>query len=181
MGTRHLVCVKLNGDYKVSQFGNMGGQPQAAGVGCLKHLKEILLDLNGFKDKLDLVELVVYDENAPYNEEIEIVIPAYNVLDIIKKANTTIKFYPSLEYAGDSSCDWVYVIDLDSHKLKVYKGNNKDSDKEAKEFSQFVPVKERNLGFRAVTLLNEYDLNQLPDSQVFIDYYDKLEQNEEDM
>lgn len=178
MGTRHLVCVKLHGEYKISQFGSMGGQPQAAGVGCLRHLKAILLDVEQFKRQLNWVELVQADEDGPYDEDVQVVIPAHTALNLINTAESKIKFYPSIEYAGEYSCEWVYVIDLDDNSFKVYKGRNKDESKEAKEFSQYVP--ENNLGYRAVTLLNKYDLDNLPNIDDFKQYYEKIERDEAD-
>lgn len=178
MGTRHLVCVKLNGDYKVSQFGSMGGQPQAAGVGCLNHLKEILVDVERFKRQLDWVQLVQFEDNRPYDESVQVVIPAHTVLNVINNTDKTIKFYPSIEYTGEYSCDWVYVIDLDDHSFKVYKGKNKDKSKEEKDFAQYIPAK--NLGYRAVALLNQYDFDKLPTVDEFKKYYDNLEKEEDE-
>lgn len=178
MGTRHLVCVKLNGDYKVSQFGSMGGQPQAAGVGCLKHLEEILKDVDSFKRQLDLVELVPYNEDNPYDDSIQIAIPAHAILKIINTADSKIKLYPNIEYAGESSCEWVYVVDLDDCSFKVYKGKNKDADKEEKDFTQYIP--EKNLNYRAVVLIDKYELTALPKPEVFKEYHDRLEKEEDE-
>lgn len=177
MGTRYLTCVKLNNDYKVSQYGGMGGQPQAAGVGCLTHLKDILLDLERFKSQLNFVHLIPYDDEEVINQEATFVLPAHTVLKVINNTEKDIKLYPSIEYAGESSCDWVYVVDLDDHSFKVYKGQNKDESKEEKEFTKYIP--EKNLGYRAVSLLNKYDLDNLPSIDEFKQYYDELETDEE--
>lgn len=178
MGTRHLVCVKFNQEYKVSQFGSMGGQPQGAGVGCLNHLKSIVQNLEKYKQQLSLVELVQYNENDFYNPEVQTAIPAHTILKLIHETNKTIKFYPSIEYAGDCSCDWVYVVDLDDNSFKVYKGKNKDADKEEKDFTQYIP--EKNLDYRAVALFEKYALNALPDPETFKAYHDRLEREEDE-
>ena len=178
MGTRHLVCIKLNEEYKVSQYGGMSGHPQIAGVGCLNHLNDILPHLDIFKEKLKFVELVEYDEDNPYNDEIQVTIPTHTVISVVYKTEQPLKFYPNIAYAGEFSCDWVYVIDLDEHLFKVYKGKNKDAEKEEKAFAQYVP--EKNAGYRAVALLQAYPFNNLPDIDDFKQYYDDLEQAEEE-
>jgi hypothetical protein len=178
MGTRHLVCVKFNQEYKVSQFGSMGGQPQGAGVGCLTHLKDILSDLERFKKQLNFVHFIPADDEEVINTEATFVLPAHTVLKVVNEIEKDIKLYPSIEYAGESSCNWVYVVDLDDHSFKVYKGKNKDESKEAKEFTQYIP--ENNAGYRAVALLNRYDLDNLPNIDDFKKYHDDLERSEGD-
>jgi len=177
MGTRYITCVKLDGEYKVSQYGGMGGHPQSAGVGCINHLKEIIPHLEKFKSQLNFVQLIPYDDEDVINTEATFVMPAHTVLKAVNETAKNIKLYPSIEYAGESSCDWVYVVDLDEEMFKVYKGKNRDISKEAPEFTQYVP--KENLGYRAASLLQQYPFDKLPDIEEFKKFHDDLEKQEE--
>lgn len=48
MGTRNLTCVKIDGDYKVAQYGQWDGYPSGAGTDILRLLQNLVL-----LDKLD--------------------------------------------------------------------------------------------------------------------------------
>lgn len=172
MGTRHIVCIKLDNEYKVSQFGSMGGHPDGAGISCINRIRNILDNLGEFKQKLKNVELVEYDEKVPYNQEIEIVIPASNVIDLIANSSKKIKLYPSIEYTGDSSCNWAYVLDLDENKFKVYEGQNEDKSKEAKEFAKYANPKST---YCAVSEVKSYDIFNLPSKEDFLKFYHDIE------
>ncbi|MBD0542281.1 hypothetical protein HPJ54_05685, partial [Acinetobacter baumannii] len=39
MGTRHLICVQHNNEYKVAKYGQWDGYPSGQGVGILEFLK----------------------------------------------------------------------------------------------------------------------------------------------
>ncbi len=176
MGTRHLICIKHEGMYKVSQFGSIGGSPEGAGVSCINKIKNILNNLEDFKQKLKNVELIEYDEDNPFNKEVKIVIPASNVIDIIASSSNNIKLYPSIDYTGDSSCDWVYVLDLDENKFKVYEGQNQDKSKEAKEFYQYANPESK---YYAVSELKSYNIFDLPTEEIFLKFYHEIEKTRE--
>lgn len=174
MGTRHLVCVKLDNEYKVSQFGSMGGYPDGAGVRCIASIKTIINQLEEFKQRVRAVELVEYDENNPI-EDITMVLPAAKVLELILTTNEKVKLYNNIEFTGSSSCDWVYVLDLDNNQFHVYEGNNRRKQKEAPEFSGYVPKGSKNY---AVSKVESYDIFNLPTEESFVYFYREKEINE---
>lgn len=48
MGTRNLTIVKLDGEYKVAQYGQWDGYPGGQGLRCLSFLR-LLMDPEKFK------------------------------------------------------------------------------------------------------------------------------------
>ncbi|MHC5949058.1 hypothetical protein ACVXZ3_04645 [Providencia hangzhouensis] len=42
MGTRHLICVAKDGDYKVAQYGQWDGYPSGQGLTLLTFLRDKL-------------------------------------------------------------------------------------------------------------------------------------------
>ena len=54
MGTRNLTMVYLNGEYKVAQYGQWDGYPEATGCLILKFLTGVKLDY--FKKAIEKVK-----------------------------------------------------------------------------------------------------------------------------
>lgn len=174
MGTRHLVCVKLDNEYKVSQFGSMGGYPDGAGVRCIKAIEDIIKNLEGFKQRVRMVELVEFEEDNQI-DDVTMVLPAAKVIELINTTDEKVKLYNNIDYTGSSSCDWVYVLDLDENQFHVYEGHNRDKSKEAPEFAKYVDERSKN---RAVTKIESYDIFNLPEAKDFIYFYQEKEINE---
>ncbi len=151
MATRHLICVYVNGKYKVAQYGQWDGYPDGQGVDILSFLKKANISL--FKEK------VLHNTNFITDKELDetwVEAGAKKEDDgfvSIGIADKHEKLYPSLSrntgakileliygaedgeiiplsnrlsFAQDSLfCEWGYVIDLDKNTFEVYEGFNK--------------------------------------------------------
>lgn len=58
MGTRSLICVFKDGEYKVAQYSQWDGYPEGHGIGVLKFLTKEM-DRNLFETKLNMVRYIV--------------------------------------------------------------------------------------------------------------------------
>lgn len=66
MGTRHLICVVLDGDFRVAQYGQWDGQPHGAGAEVVRFLRRV--DLETFKARVRACRLVTRNELASCGE-----------------------------------------------------------------------------------------------------------------
>lgn len=154
MGTRHLIVVKSNKKTKVAQYGQWDGYPEGQGVEILHFLKTSNLSL--FKRMIDGLSFYKSDKeheglDVDTNPELSRDTSA-KLLNLIY-AGSVRKVIDSEEFADDSLfCEWCYVIDLDKNTLEVY--------------SDFGNPEIR---FHALTLVNSFDLQNLPSEEVFIE------------
>ena len=44
MGTRSLIAVQLDGEYKIAQYSQWDGYPEGQGLGCLNFLKTCMVE-----------------------------------------------------------------------------------------------------------------------------------------
>jgi hypothetical protein len=143
MGTRHVTCVFLDGEYKVAQYGQWDGHFSEQGKKILTFLK--YADIEIFKMKLrnnihhvnklyieTLYNNIKYKSNT--GSAFEALYPSLSrdtgsgILDIIYSStpDTEILIELSLDFALDSMwCEYGYVIDLDKNTFEFYKGLNK--------------------------------------------------------
>ena len=151
MGTRGLVAVYKNGEYKIAQYNQFDSYLSGLGVEVLTFLKETIKNkkLNDFSKNLDLINSISNDEyeklwndlgiksnngfvtleesekfysKYPYLERSSII----DLLKAVVKMDKEIIIKNNIDFAKDSLfCEWGYVIDLDHRYLEIYKGFNK--------------------------------------------------------
>lgn len=56
MGTRHLICVVLDGNFRVAQYGQSDGQPDGVGAEVVRFLRRV--DLETFKARVRACRLI---------------------------------------------------------------------------------------------------------------------------
>ena len=61
MGTRHLICVVKNGEYKVAQYGQWDGQPSGQGADILNFLKNEM-DRAKFNNQIEALSFATEEE-----------------------------------------------------------------------------------------------------------------------
>ena len=182
MGTRHLICVVKNGEYKVAQYGQWDGYPSGQGKDILNFLNSEEFDLEVFRKKVDQVRWLTEEEiktiNSMRNWQGKYPYLSRDcgadILNHIFNSDEPLTVNDSLSFAGDSLfCEWAYVINLDNDTLEVYSGFNKQPLKEDERFygcensdsKEYYPVK----------FVKEYDLHNLPSDKEFIDELEKDE------
>lgn len=198
MGTRHLIGVVLDGDFKVAQYGQWDGYPTGQGVDVLNFCKTA--DLDSFRDEVRKVRFTTEEDKdtikarwaevgaddsgwvtmaqsdkfyadprfAPLSRDV-----SANVLSLI--AEGKVEFLnDSRDFGKDSLfCEWAYVIDLDENVLECYKGFQKDTP----TLGRWAGLRDDESDYAAVTLAAEFALDALPDEEAF---YAALGEDEDD-
>ena len=103
-----------------------------------------------------------------------------------KEFNNTIYLYDDSDFGKDSLfCEWAYCINLNTNKLECFKGFNEDK---SKEHERFVTKQEEidehynyenSTKYYGITLIKEYDLDNLPTREEFIEELEQQEKDEE--
>lgn len=193
MGTRHLIAVVKDNEYKVAQYGQWDGYPEGQGIKILKFLKTN--DIDKFSDKVDNCKFItdnkfwneLYEELdiSPNNgcitfDEADRIKAKYpqldrdmgaGVLDYIMNNNEII-LKNSIDFAEDSLfCEWGYVIDLDKNTFEVYRGFNKSPLDNNERFYN-LGVKDDN-GYYPVKHIISFYLKSLPIEEKFLSYFDE--------
>ena len=101
-----------------------------------------------------------------------------------KEFNNNIYLEDESDFGKDSLfCEWAYCINLNTNKLECFKGFNKDKSKEHERFATKQEEIDEYYNYEnatkyyGITLVKEYDLDNLPTREEFIE---ELEQQEKD-
>jgi hypothetical protein len=171
MGTRHLTIVRLDGEYRVAQYGQWDGYPQGQGATILEFLDS--WNRPEFEAKVRTSSFITPDDAKAIDNEIKALprgvdwqrkYPALTrdtgakILRLIHDAEPGLKLKNSISFAGDSLfCEWAYVLDLDANTLEVFKGFNKEPLPQGERFAS-VPDLEKSDGYHPVRMVARYDL-----------------------
>lgn len=191
MGTRHLIAVVKNNEYKVAQYGQWDGYPEGQGVRVLKFLQEN--DINHFAKQIDKCRFIT-DENFFKKAYEELGIVSNNGFITMEQSGIFNAKYPQLNrdmgaaildyimnhddvilknditFADNSLfCEWCYVIDLDKNTFEVYEGFNKSP---LSEYERFYSNKCEN-GYYPVKHVISFSLNSLPSEEKFLSCFDE--------
>ncbi|SHJ57254.1 hypothetical protein SAMN02745136_00421 [Anaerocolumna jejuensis DSM 15929] len=187
MGTRGLVCVQKDGEYKVAQYGQYDTNPYGSGVCILKFLKNVNLRVL----ESDISECVFYTKEqlqeilseykpgtmifgVPWHREL-CGITFEEILSLIMFGNLR-SLKNNSEFAQDSLfCEWGYVIDFDKRTFEVYKGFNKRNLTKKDRFYKGKSTEE----YKPIKLARSYSLNALPTEEEFLDFFYPDEDGEE--
>lgn len=186
MGTRHLIAVVVDGEYKVAQYGQWDGYPKGQGVVILNFLREHSLEvlttkvrqckylpektINALWKKYGAVDGSISLDKA---EKMKKDYPELSrdtgakILDLIYSSKKGLGLEDSLDFAKDSLyCEWAYVIDLDKRTFEVYKGFNKKPVNKSERF-QSEPQKGKEEQYYPVRLVQTFSLDKLPPVEEF--------------
>ena len=202
MGTRHLICVFSDGEYKVAQYGQWDGYPEGQGVDALNFLlHEFKRDV--FLEKLKMVSFGTQEqlmaqwkecgaddsgwvsfevsnlhrEKYPENSRDT----GAKILKIIQETEKPLLLCNSLDFAADSLfCEWSYVIDLDKNTFEVFKGFNTEPLNENERFYHLkYDPKHRTEKYYPVRLVESFNLNNLPTVEEFLNKFRDEEKDED--
>ena len=181
MGTRHLICVVSDEEFKVTQYGQFDGDPENQGADIARFIHQHF--------RTDAWETFVKNVNAcsyltaeTYQQcwvdaganpgepadaktmdRFKVLFPQLaretgaKILSLILEEPQQLE--DSLGFAGDGLfCMWSYVIDLDNSRLEVYAGL-KDVEPQGR-FASFESVHEN---YGPVTLVCASSFDELPD------------------
>ena len=194
MGTRNLISVFKDGNFKVAQYCQWDGYPSGQGADILKFLKSA--DMSKFRAQVDKVDWVTQEQMKEAVRKIGIDPEARFITmaqsDKLKEAHPEwsrdtgagilslvlerddLKLKNAVDFAADGLfCEWAYVVDLDNNKLSVYSGFNKGDGHG--HFSHLAPSEDK---YAVVGLVKEYPLDSLPEKDQFVQ---ELEPSEDDV
>lgn len=190
MGTRHLIAVKIDGEYKVAQYGQWDGYPEGQGIDTLHFLR----DKGGTSQKFQqavrncffisdkelnfLYKRYGADDNGMIRlkdaERMDKDYPQFSrdtgaeILRLIQNSADGIRLHDSLSFAADSLfCEWAWVIDFDTGTFEGYDGFNQNPLNEADRFF-FLDTPDGVDGYHPVRLVASWSLNALPSDDEFV-------------
>ncbi len=177
MGTRHLIAVYIDGEYKIAQYGQWDGYPRGQGVTCFEFIKT-LLDANiveEFKEKVRATQWMTETEIDNIDEQIDNGSISENqypelsrdtggkILSLVLEKPAGIKLINDITFAAASLvCEWVYVLDFDTNTFEVYKGFNKISLYECDRFYFLKDKEDKDAEYHGVKMLASWKLDELP-------------------
>ena len=197
MGTRHLIAVVLDGEYKIAQYGQWDGYPSGQGVSVLSFLNNLIEHeaVSVFKNQLKRTSFLTDAEIEEFdnatteklkedkNYDWTSAFPHLSrdagakILQMVLLADESLKLKNSIDFALDSLfCEYAYIIDLDTMKLEVYKGFNKKRVANGRFKSKDVPKRSdgANPEYTCVRLYKTFDLNNLPTREEFLKALSKI-------
>lgn len=150
MGTRNLIAIVKNGVVKLAQYAQWDGYPTGEGQGNKIRKFLIKTNLEEFSQKVDTLSwasedyiddqmsmnglvsgLMTYQESQKFNA----LFPEWgrdigsDILQLIMD-RSNLKVVDCSEFIQDkTSCEWAYVIDMDSHTLSIFKSGSKIPNK----------------------------------------------------
>lgn len=189
MGTRHLIAVQIDGQYKVAQYGQWDGYPSGQGLDVLAFCRT--MDRKAFERKVraaqwisaeELTRLwreagasedgfIAYDKAQAFSKrrpELSRDTGA-DILSIVMNSDDGIQLKNSIAFAADSLfCEFAYVIDLDGGTLEVFKGFNEKPLQAGERFASLPITDDCAKGYSQVKLMKAYRLDQLPTNDDFL-------------
>lgn len=177
MGTRHLIAVKLDGQYQIAQYGQWDGHPSGQGADVLDFLGK--WDRPTFEAKLRAAHWMTDADYQTNNARIkrenivdwQRIWPELSrdtgakILQLVQDAEPGIKLRNQIDFAANSlMCEWGYVIDLDANTLEIFKGFQKNPLPEGDRFAGFVPEDKDEAvdGYHPIRCIALYTLDDLP-------------------
>ena len=194
MGTRHLLAVQIDNEYKIAQYGQWDGYPDGQGASILEFL---LGDYKKqkFIDQLRKLSWITGEEHEarwaecgkkPDAEWVDMEISGKftkkwpelgrdcgsGILRYIQESDEPLKLKDNIDFAKDSLfCEWAYVVDIDKGTFEVFSGfNTKPLDTSERFYTEEPPELSHDGGmeYYPVRLIKSYQLDKLPTQTAFI-------------
>ena len=176
MGTRHIIAVQVDGEYKIAQYGQWDGYREGQGLTVLRFLQGV--DHKAFADKCRKLT-VLSDDAASEIDRIPDWPEVYphlsrdagaKILHMVDKASEPLALSLHPEFALDSlMCEFAYVIDFDANTFEVFEGFNK----KPVATGRFVGGMRDGGNYGPVNLVQQWPLDALPTEDEFLSGGDK--------
>lgn len=165
MGTRNLIAVVLDGEFKVAQYCQWDGYLSGQGNGILEFLNNESFDLEIFKDQLRKCVFLQEGQElefSPYTSRDT----GSDILSLIytERELNQIELIDISKFAADGLfCEFAYVLDLDNEILEVYEGfAKKNENKIPDRFSHLTEYIDPDSDYGMVELWFTIPFNELP-------------------
>lgn len=204
MGTRHLIAVQHEGQYKIAQYGQWDGYPEGQGFsvlkflavkGNIKRLRAALAKVRFFEPEGRDKEFIdSYSANAPEwsdqpdlrTEEQKRWFDTYitrdlgaDILENVAASNDEeIILRNSIDFAEDSSCEYAYVIDLDKNTFEAFEGGNQEALDPSERFA-LRQKSQVERDYMPVRLVKSWPLDALPSEADLVQAFAIEEEEEE--
>lgn len=198
MGTRNLTAVRIDGEYKVAQYGQWDGYPEGQGMTALHFLRD-KMELEQFKTALRKCSYIGEEEyNALWKsvgadgsgwvtmEQSNAMKKAHpqfsrdtgaDILEIIQNHPDGMKLQDQLPFAADGLfCEWAWVVDFDAGTFEGFDGFNQTP---LTEEDRFYFLREHEEGdYHGVRLAAKWDLDALPTDEDFLAAFKEEDEEE---
>lgn len=176
MGTRNVIAVRLDGQYKVAQYGQWDGYPEGQGLGCLEFLRKEMneklfrealrktsfisdKELKTLRQEYGMDDTALLKDHPQFSRD-----TGSNVLKLVQDHPEGMKLFNDIEFIGDGLfCEWTWVIDLDKRTFEGFKGGNQTPLAPEERFYGF----ERGYGYQPPHMTACFKLDELPDNETF--------------
>lgn len=194
MGTRSMIGVVLDGDFKIAQYSQWDGYPSGQGKTVLNFLRKV--NIPAFTEKVRALRWFNEDDKAAADAKWREVgadpdsgwvtmdqsekfyaDPRFAALsrdvgaDVLQMvADGGVEFLRNdADFALDSLfCEWAYVVDLDKGVFECYEGFQKEAPKKGRWAGQFTqPEHRETVEYYAVEQRAVFALSDLPDDDEF--------------
>lgn len=180
MGTRNSTMVVIGGEYRVSQYGQWDGYIEAAGLGILEFLRNIIPDEEeSFKEKVKRCHYATEEELTSLQAELDSMgheafykkYPAwtrdtgFGILSLINDLpdGESLILQEDIDFVNDSLfCEYAYVIDMDKRMFEVYTGFTQERLSKEDRFYKETPPKG---DYYPVKLHTAYSFDSLPTNE----------------
>lgn len=123
MGTRGIIYIQHEEELRVALYNHMDSYPSELGKSLKTFLRNKEVDLDHLRNQLSKVQLVAVD--TPDREHVS----GHELLEVLynwdKAEPLKLEDWSGFEIES-WSCEWCYVVNLDTEEIEVYKGKNKD-------------------------------------------------------
>lgn len=169
MGTRHLIAVVKDGEYKVAQYGQWDGYLEGQGHEIVDFIAGLSFEnYQQFLKHLDTVswasqeDLEAVDKQLEANPHLSLRVnypelsrdTGSKILTLILE-HENLKLSNAITFAADSLfCEYAYVVDCDNEVLEVYEGFQEGPIDESERF-YFLTLPE-NQNFDRISKSTEY-------------------------
>lgn len=202
MGTRNLTMVQKNNEIVLAQYGQWDGYPTGNGLIILEFLKNN--DLKKFSEKVNNLKYIENEElqklwqecgaepgaqfvSMDVAEEFNKKYPQLSrdtgasVLELIMNSTGELLVDNAIDFARSWSCEWGYLINLDTNELEVYTSSY--DKKVSKDERFYVEGCNESDDCYPIVKIASYNLSNLPSDEEFskLESIDSEEDDEEDM